>query len=171
METALSLAKEYHAGQTRKYTGEPYLVHCMSVAGLVAAVTDNTCVIEAAILHDTLEDTSLTKEEIAREVGSYTLSLVEEVTDIATASDGFRKDRKEIERIHLSKASPLGQTIKLADIIDNVRSIGMFDKKFAKVYLKEKEELLKVLTKGSISLHHIASNMVRINKERIGGGT
>lgn len=67
--------------------------------------------------------------------------------------DGNRKTRKEIDKNHLAKASELGQTIKLADLISNTSTITKYDPKFAKTYMQEKKELLEVLTKGNKGLY------------------
>jgi hypothetical protein len=74
------------------------------------------------------------------------------LTDISRPNDGDRKIRKAIDRNHLAGASARAQTIKLADLIDNSRSIVERDPDFAKVYLAEKRELLAVLTEGDETL-------------------
>ena len=149
-----------HGNQKRKYTGEPYINHCVEVAGIVASVTKDEDVIIAAILHDTVEDTKVEFEDIHREFGGKVVLLVEEVTDVSKPEDGNRKVRKEIDRIHLSKASPDGKTIKLADLINNTETITKYDENFAKTYMKEKKELLKVLVEGNSELWLRAKKIV-----------
>jgi len=140
---------EAHKDQERKYSGLPYYVHPIAVAGIVTQVTDDEDVISAALLHDVVEDTPVTIEQIADKFGGRVASLVAMVTDISRPEDGNRKVRKEIDRQHLAKASAEGQTIKLADLIDNSGSIIDCDPNFAKVYMKEKQACLYVLKRGN----------------------
>lgn len=153
-----------HGSQVRKYTNEPYVLHPIAVARIVANVTcheyDNEEIIIAALLHDVVEDTSYTLKNIEDRFGYVVASLVEMVTDVSKPSDGNRKVRKEIDRQHLAKASPWGKTIKLADLIDNTRSIVTNDPDFARVYMREKRELLEVLSDGNPVLFKEASDIV-----------
>ena len=149
-----------HGNQKRKYTGEPYWVHPVEVATIVRLVCDDEQVVAAAYLHDTLEDTNTSYEDIANKFGKKTADLVVEVTNVAVASDGNRAARKAIERDHLAKASPEGQTIKLADVISNVQSIAANDPNFARVYLVEKKELLDVLQTGNAELRQRAYQLI-----------
>ena len=158
---ALDFATKAHEGQVRKYTGEPYIHHPIAVARLVASVTDDRAMIIAAILHDTVEDTDATLDEIEHLFGADVASLVEALTDVSTPQDGLRHMRKEIDRLHTAKASPRAKTIKLADLIDNSGSIIERDPKFAKVYIGEKKPLLEVLTEGDPFLLSEAWRIVR----------
>ncbi len=155
---AIEVATIAHKDQRRKYTNEPYIVHPQNVAAIVNTVTKDQRIIATAWLHDVVEDhpelySLLSIEKI---FGVEVSSLVEMVTDVSKPSDGNRKARKQIDLKHTAMASPDGQTVKLADLIDNAHSIVTCDPDFAKVYLKEKELLLKVLTKGSKLLQEIA---------------
>lgn len=135
-------------GQRRKYTGEPYTVHLERVAALVASVVDDEAMVAAAYLHDTVEDTETTLEEIASHFGSDVAYLVTHLTDVSRPEDGNRKRRKQLDREHIAKGDDRVHTIKLADLIDNAGSIRAHDPRFAKVYLEEKRLLLKVLADG-----------------------
>ena len=162
VDAAWRFAAAAHDGQTRKYTGEPYIRHPAAVAQLVATVTPDVEAICAAILHDVLEDTDATRSDIIGfGLGPGVANLVEEVTDVSRPEDGNRKHRKMLDRAHLAGASPLGQTIKLADLIHNTESITVHDPSFAKVYLAEKRLLLDVLTKGSVALMGMAKKQLR----------
>jgi len=157
---AIVFAMKHHGKQKRKYTNEPYINHCINVGNTLYKYGVPDYVVVAAILHDVLEDTSCKPEEIENEFGLDVLRLVLEVTDISKPEDGNRAKRKEIDKQHLAKASVYGQTIKLADLIDNAPSILRYDPNFAKVYMKEKEDLLKVLVKGDYRLYDIAKKSV-----------
>ena len=153
IERAKLLSTEAHSyiGQVRKYTREPYIIHPTNVAYLVEIFGGTEDMIASAYLHDVLEDVFPHAGEkfgplkISTECGVEVLRLVEELTDESTLEDGNREKRKEIDRIKLHKVSPEAKTIKVADLIDNCLTICKYDMNFAKVYLKEKENLLEVL--------------------------
>ncbi|WP_297478351.1 HD domain-containing protein [Ferrovum sp.] len=176
LEAALDFATKAHEGQVRKYTGEPYICHPIAVARLVVSVVARTAVsvadgrnmIIAAILHDTVEDTDVTLDEIERLFGVDVASLVESLTNVSTLQDGLRRMRKEVDRLHTAKASPRAKTIKLADLIDNSRSIIERDPKFAKVYIGEKKLLLEVLAEGDPALFSEAQRIVFEAHEKLG---
>jgi (p)ppGpp synthase/HD superfamily hydrolase len=139
--------------QVRKYTNEPYWIHPQEVADIVASVpgaTEN--MIAAAHLHDTVEDTGVTIEVIRAEFGIDIAVLVQWLTDQSTPEDGNRAHRKAIDRAHTAQAPAEAQTIKLADLISNSRSIMAHDPAFAKTYLEEKRMLLEVMTRGDSTL-------------------
>ncbi len=160
-----AFATERHAaiGQVRKYTGEPYINHPSSVVELVKSVWHTDAMLAAAWLHDTVEDTETTIDEIEREFGIRVASYVDMLTDVSVPADGNRAVRKAIDREHTAKAHPDAKTIKLADLIDNSRSIVERDPEFAKVYLEEKRLLLEVLKDGDQTLWNIANEIVKNN--------
>ena len=149
---ALGFAMCAHRKQKRKYTDDPYAMHCESVARIVAEYTDDEAVVAAACIHDVLEDTEVTAAELRDVFGERITLLVIEVTDASRLEDGNREVRKRIDRDHLARSSPEGATIKLADLIHNTSSIVKYDKGFARAYLKEKELLLEVLKHGNRAL-------------------
>ena len=155
---AKDFATRYHSSidHKRKYTGDPYIVHPASVVELVRSVPHTDAMLCAAWLHDTVEDTPATIDEIERVFGSEIANLVEMLTDVSKPSDGNRSVRKAIDLEHTAKASSQAKTIKLADLIDNTQSIVKYDKGFAKIYLAEKLLLLEVLRDGDASLWDMA---------------
>jgi len=165
IKRAAKFAADAHKDQRRKYTGESYIVHPVQVASLVAAVVDDPRVVAAALLHDTVEDTPVSDADIRRLFGNRVADMVAEVTDVSRPQDGNRKTRKALDRDHLARASAEAQTIKLADLIDNSDSILAHDLKFAVVYLREKKELLEVLTKGDAGLLQQARRIVETFEE------
>ena len=164
-QRAKDFATLFHASidQRRKYTGEPYISHPAAVVELVRSVPHTEDMICAAWLHDTVEDTPATLDEIEEVFGFNVAAMVEMLTDVSKPSDGKRATRKEIDREHTAKASPQAKTIKLADLIDNTRSIVERDPAFAKVYLAEKSMLLEVLRDGDATLWEMAHRMVYPN--------
>lgn len=161
IEKAMIFAAAKHAGQKRKYTNQPYVVHLFAVANLVRSIGARDEVIAAALLHDTLEDTDATFAELEQEFGSEVAGLVVEVTNVfRSGASGNRAERKAKERRRLAMVSPDAQTIKVADLIDNTGSIVERDPEFAKMYLPEKAALLAVLTKADPAM------LAKAKKER-----
>jgi len=140
-------------GQKRKYTDEPYIIHPTQVARIVQSVPGHTAqMVASAYLHDVIEDTKVTEDELFVEFGEEVTNLVVWLTKITKPEDGNRAHRMNLERVRLGKAPAEAQTVKVADLIANAGSIMEFDPSFAKVYLKEKKELLDVLTKADATL-------------------
>ena len=120
---AARFAAEKHAQQKRKgANGEPYFNHLVEVAELIAASSKDLDVelVMAGFLHDTVEDTGVTLDELAEHFGSDVAGLVAEVTDDKSLPKEKRKDL-QVQTAH--KKSSRAQTLKLADKISNLRSI------------------------------------------------
>ena len=161
-DKARLFAEAAHAGinQRRKYTGEPYINHPAAVVELVRSVPHTPEMIAAAWLHDVLEDTPAGLATIIIEFGAEVAILVNHLTDISQPSQGNRAARKAIDRAHTAKASPAAKTIKLADLIDNSRSIVAHGPGFCEVYIAEKALLLEVLREGDATLWAMAADLV-----------
>ena len=158
-------AQAAHAavGQRRKYTGEPYIVHPAEVARIVASVPGSTPeMVAAAWLHDVVEDTGCTFTDIHMAFGADIAALVGWLTDVSKPEDGNRATRKARDREHTASAPAEAQTIKLADLISNSKSIIEHDPEFARTYLEEKRLLLAVMTKGDRGLHAEAGQYVGV---------
>ena len=161
-ERAIQFALNAHKGQTRKYTGIPYVVHPIEVATICAeqgGLANDENALCAAYLHDVVEDTPTSLHTIELVFGHDVATLVEELTKVEVP--GNRAERKASEVVRLSKISARGQTIKLADLISNTASIVDFDPKFAEVYMVEKRNLLSVLTKGDKTLQFLANQQLK----------
>ena len=155
VETARVFAGAAHraVGQLRKYTNEPYIVHPAEVASIVARVPGATEeMIAAAWLHDVVEDTKITLDEVHLYFGADVAELVFWLTDVSKPEDGNRAARKAVDRAHIAVAPAAAQTVKCADLISNTKSIVKHDPEFAKVYLEEKRLLLDVMTKAHPAL-------------------
>ena len=147
-------------GQVRKYGKQPYWTHPVAVMKLVESVPHTEDQLVAALLHDVVEDTHITLEQITDEFGSEVTELVDWLTDRSTPEMGNRKVRKEYDRNRLAQAPAAVKTIKLADLIHNSGSISKHDPGFARIYMQEKRELLAVLTQGDPVLHKRATAIV-----------
>lgn len=168
INVALGFATEAHNGQVRKYTGEPYINHPVEVMNIVKSIPHTEDMLCAALLHDVVEDCEVEHHEIEGIFGMTVAGLVYDLTDISQPHMGNRSFRKSLDRKHISEASPQAKTIKLADLISNSKSICEHDKDFAKVYIKEKELLLEVLTEGDPTLYAQAKDIVEKAKKELG---
>lgn len=169
---AAHFALASHAGQVRKYTGLPYFTHVYDVAKLVAEHTADAEMIAAALLHDTVEDTGVTPEQLTRHFGDNVSTLVVELTDVYTEPHhGNRTQRKTLEAARLATISARAQSIKLADLIDNTHTIAALDAKFAHTYLDEKQRYLSVLTNGDLRLYNRACSTLEAARARLKSAT
>ena len=120
---AAAFAAKKHTGQKRKgKEGEPYINHPLEVANILASVggVDDPDVLTAGLLHDTVEDTGTTRNEIAERFGSRVADIVMEVTD----DKGLPKqERKRLQVEHAPNLSRGAKLVKLADKISNIRDV------------------------------------------------
>jgi len=166
LNICIELATDAHDGQVRRYTGEPYILHPLAVSELYSDHGGCTNGICAAILHDTIEDTEVTFNNLVSSVGLPIAKLVLELTEFSVLEDGNRKLRKELDKRYLARASTTAQSIKLADLIDNSKSIIKYAKRdFANIYIQEMSDLISVLVLGDTELRCEATNIV--NKYKI----
>ncbi|HEX8636830.1 MAG TPA: HD domain-containing protein [Pyrinomonadaceae bacterium] len=120
---AASFAAKKHTGQTRKGDdAQPYINHPLEVANLLSNVgqVEDFDVLIAAILHDTIEDTKTSKEEIASLFGEMVCGYVLEVTDDKNLPKDVRKQLQVEHAPHLSTGAKL---IKLGDKISNITDV------------------------------------------------
>jgi len=120
---ALSFAASYHADQRRKgANGEPYINHPIGVARLLAETCQEQdhILLCAALLHDTIEDTSATEEMLRETFGDEITDLVLDVTDDKSLP---KAERKRLQVEHASALSPNARLLKLADKISNLRDL------------------------------------------------
>lgn len=121
---ALHFAAHKHRQQKRKGSERaPYVNHLIAVAELLARmghVTDPV-LLQAAILHDTLEDTATTRAELEREFGPDVAAIVSEVTDDKSLPDS---ERKQLQVEHAPDLSPAAKQLKIADKISNISELA-----------------------------------------------
>lgn len=164
--------KMAHRGQVRKYTNEPYHTHPLAVSEIVKEYITVPEAVAAALMHDVVEDTDYTLEDIREECkkagysedsASFITDTVSDLTDEFTSEnypDMNRKMRKAAEAKRLWDIPSISQTIKCADLIHNTESITEYDKKFAGTYLKEKKYILRGMNKGNFDLYIQACAML-----------
>ena len=161
IQSALAIASLYHRNQKRKYTGEPYIEHPKLVAKIVTDYMeacddiplfafdpmDYSVIQSAALLHDTIEDTNATYEEIQKVFGKSVCDLVYFLTDDLMPKDGNRKLRKEKYLEKLLDSPYEAKCLKIADVLANVRNLAEVvpaeDKGFAIKYVDEKQQMVE----------------------------
>jgi guanosine-3',5'-bis(diphosphate) 3'-pyrophosphohydrolase len=126
LRRAWAVGAAAHAGQSRK-SGEPYITHPMAVASVLAEQKVDAETLIAAILHDTLEDTPLSREAIVSEFGPTVAELVDGVTklDKLQFADRREAEAESFRKMLLAMARDLRVIlIKLADRLHNMRTLG-----------------------------------------------
>lgn len=168
LQRAYDYANDAHTEveQFRKYTNEPYIVHPLAVAQIVLSLGLSEEAGAAALLHDVVEDTNRSLQDIYDNFGKRIGDLVEMLTDVSTLEDGNRKARKELDKQHTAMADFEGKTIKLADGLNNALSIIQHSGGFAYKWMAELEDRLEVLSDGHPTLYEKSINLVENFKNR-----
>src|SRR5215472_12367256 len=125
LRNAYELSERYHAGQLRA-SGEPYLMHPIEVALILAELKLDPQAIAAGLLHDSVEDTSVTIEDIQREFGPQVAHIVEGVTKISKIdfASGEERQAENVRKMLLAMVDDIRVVIiKLADRLHNMRTL------------------------------------------------
>jgi GTP diphosphokinase / guanosine-3',5'-bis(diphosphate) 3'-diphosphatase len=125
VQKAHDFSQKYHAGQTRA-SGEPYLVHPLEVALVLAEMKMDPVAIAAGLLHDSVEDTSVTVEDIRKEFGEQVAHIVEGVTKISQIDFATREEQQaeNLRKMMLAMVDDIRVIlIKLADRLHNMRTL------------------------------------------------
>jgi (p)ppGpp synthase/HD superfamily hydrolase len=155
----LATAAHGRIGQVRKGSGRPYIEHPQRVARAIFDLRDDRIsqeTVAAAYLHDTLEDTDITEEEILQATNPRTLEIVKELTNPSKQfvflpeykklpRGAVRAMKKKMDRDHLAHVSWDAKVIKLVDRIDNVSDMVGMDRDFCLLYADESDLLLEAL--------------------------
>lgn len=163
-----------HGDQRRKYTFEPYYKHLDSIHDTLIKWYPHIDAYIVGYLHDVVEDTIFTslhiQEYFGERIGRYVSELTEPPKEF-----GNRKQRKAYYHAQLVDSSPLAQTVKYADIIDNCTSICEHDPDFALVFCYEVGELLCKMDKGDKQLylecyHLVSTSYLKVKHDRTKSG-
>ena len=127
LDRAIIFAVRAHAGTERRGKGYPYIVHPLEAVEIVSTMTADQELLAAAALHDTVEDTGVTVEQLRAEFGDRVAALGEEESDqfeegVSEADSWHTRKRAAIER--LSKASREAKMVALGDKLSNMRAIA-----------------------------------------------
>lgn len=149
---AQDFAKEKHKGQIRKFEQKPYYIHPKRVAHILYQFKISRNInklIAAAYLHDIVEDTDTTLEEIRENFGDLVASIVDEITTDKTESQLIGK--KEYLANKMLKMSSYALTLKLADRIDNVNKIQWTPDSFKNKYIEETYYIIEKIKKRRLT--------------------
>lgn len=124
IERAYRTAEHYHTGQLRK-SGDAYITHPLAVATILAELGMNEATLCAALLHDTVEDTSYTVEQLKADFGGEIAAMVDGVTKLDKIAYGESAKAETIRKMVLAMSKDIRVlVIKLADRLHNMRTIG-----------------------------------------------
>ncbi|MBR6964114.1 MAG: bifunctional (p)ppGpp synthetase/guanosine-3',5'-bis(diphosphate) 3'-pyrophosphohydrolase [Prevotella sp.] len=126
LDRAILFAVKAHADTERKGKGFPYIVHPLEAMAIVATMTSNQELLAAAVLHDTIEDTDTTMEQLCAEFGPRVAKLVETETDQHFSADKALTwhQRKQESLNRLASASRDAMIVALGDKLSNMRGIA-----------------------------------------------
>lgn len=127
LDRAIVFAVKAHAGTERRGKGFPYIVHPMEAMEIVATMTPDQELLAAAALHDTVEDTSVTVEDIRAQFGDRVASLVQSESDVfieGRSEEDSWHDRKQAAIDRLAAASHEAKMVALGDKLSNMRAIA-----------------------------------------------
>jgi GTP diphosphokinase / guanosine-3',5'-bis(diphosphate) 3'-diphosphatase len=125
IKRAYDYSLKHHTGQTRA-SGEPYLVHPLGVAQVLAEMKLDSTAIAAGLLHDAIEDTEATREDIKKEFGEQVANIVEGVTKIDKIEFASKEERQaeNVRKMVLAMVDDIRVVlIKLADRLHNMRTL------------------------------------------------
>ena len=127
LDRAIIFAVKAHAGTERRGKGFPYIVHPMEAMEIVATMTPDQELLAAAALHDTVEDTNVTVEQIREEFGERIASLVAAESDVmveGVSEEDSWHARKKAAIDRLANASHDAKMVALGDKLSNMRAIA-----------------------------------------------
>lgn len=127
VDRAIIFATNAHHNTERRGKGFPYIIHPLEAMTIVATMTNDNEMLAAAVLHDTIEDTDATYDDIKKEFGERVAYLVATETDVKHTPDGKKlpwKERKQRDLDNLQAASREVKIIALGDKLSNMRAIA-----------------------------------------------
>lgn len=127
LDSAIVFAVKAHAGTERRGKGFPYIVHPMEAVEIVATMTPDQELLAAAALHDTVEDTSVTIEDIRAQFGPRVAALVEAESDVfmeGVSEEDSWHARKQAAIDRLARAPHDAKMVALGDKLSNMRAIA-----------------------------------------------
>ncbi len=158
---AYEYAKKMHDGQTRS-SGEPYYTHPMEVAGLLANMKMDTATIVTAILHDTLEDTKATYDEVKAQFGEEVANLVNGVSKLSRI-EGQTMEGKQAEnfrKLVLAMSEDIRVLlVKLADRLHNMRTLNAIQKPEKRQRIARETIEIYVPLAERIGLHNLKEEL------------
>ena len=141
VQRAYEVAKDAHEGQFRR-SGEPYITHPVAVAKILADLGIGSITVAAALLHDTVEDTEYTLDELRSDFGDEIAMLVDGVTKLDKVKYGDNAQAETVRKMVVAMSKDIRVlVIKLADRLHNARTWGFMSPEKAKSKAKETLEI------------------------------
>jgi guanosine-3',5'-bis(diphosphate) 3'-pyrophosphohydrolase len=145
LQRAYDVADEKHAGQKRK-SGDPYITHPLAVAAILAELGMDTTTLVAALLHDTVEDTGYSLEQLRTDFGEEVAHLVDGVTKLDKVELGNAAEAETIRKMVVAMArDPRVLVIKLSDRLHNMRTMRFLSPEKQEKKARETLEVLSPL--------------------------
>ena len=126
-DRAVNFAVKAHSGTERRGKGFPYIIHLMEAVEIVATITPDQELLSAAMLHDTVEDTPVTVDDLRKEFGDRVASIVEAESDVRNEGESEHESwhRRKQEAIDRLTAAPMeAKIVALGDKLSNMRAIA-----------------------------------------------
>ena len=126
-DRAVNFAVKAHSGTERRGKGFPYIIHLMEAVEIVATITPDQELLSAAMLHDTVEDTPVTVDDLRKEFGDRVASIVEAESDVHNEGESEHESwhRRKQEAIDRITAAPMeAKIVALGDKLSNMRAIA-----------------------------------------------
>ncbi len=126
-DRAVNFAVKAHSGTERRGKGFPYIIHLMEAVEIVATITPDQELLSAAMLHDTVEDTPVTVDDLRKEFGDRVASIVEAESDVHNEGESEHESwhRRKQEAIDRLTAAPMeAKIVALGDKLSNMRAIA-----------------------------------------------
>ncbi len=165
IKRAYEVAAHAHRDQLRK-SGEPYITHPLAVAGILADLGMNTPTLIAALLHDTVEDTEYSLEQIKRDFGAEVAELVDGVTKLDKVTFGKAAEAETVRKMVVAMARDIRVlVIKLADRLHNARTWRYVSAESAEKKAKETLDIYAPLA------HRLGMNAIKWELEDLSFAT
>lgn len=157
-------AEQAHDGQTRR-SGEPYVTHPLAVAGILSTMHMDHQSLMAAMLHDVIEDTPISKESLTKQFGDVVAELVDGVSKLTQIEFGSQEEKQaeNFQKMALAMANDIRVIlVKLADRLHNMRTLGALRPEKMRRIAKETLEIYAPIA------HRLGMNDIRIEFENRG---
>jgi len=161
---AKEFATKHHSGQTRKFSGKPYISHPSDVAALVEKYGGTPEMVAAAWLHDVVEDTGVSGGELVEIFGDKVANLVEQVTNPPNLDKSKKSEYIAKKMVNMT---PDALTLKLCDRLNNVSDFDTASPKFVSKYAPATKYILDYLENSGLTLTPTQSKIVAAIREKI----
>ncbi|MFW6173559.1 MAG: HD domain-containing protein [Elusimicrobiota bacterium] len=165
IKAAEKFATKKHHGQTRKFTGKPYIIHPQQVSELVSNYGGSLDMIAAAWLHDVMEDCGVKFEKIKEKFGDKVAKLVKELTIPPYADKSGKKSDYIAKEMEIMSSD--GLTIKLCDRLSNVLNFEIAHPKFVLKYAPKTKFILDSLEDSQRPLNAVQKKLVKEIRKKI----